>query len=101
MKHMLTLTLFATLAMGAHAQDAIDPAGLPGPAGRPYSPYADRAFPTNVYFGDTHVHTMLSADAGGGGTRLLPRDAYRFARGDQVTSNTGQPARLSQPLDFT
>ena len=25
--------------------------------GRPYSPYADRAFPTEVYFGDTHVHT--------------------------------------------
>ncbi len=35
--------------------------------GRPYSPYADRAFPTDVYFGDTHVHTGLSADAGGGG----------------------------------
>lgn len=86
--------------VGTFAQDSIEAEGLSGPAGQPYSPYADRAFPTNVYFGDTHVHTMLSADAGGGGTRLLPRDAYRFARGDQVTSNTGQPARLSQPLDF-
>jgi hypothetical protein len=57
--------------------------------GRPYSPYADRAYPTNVYFGDTHVHTGLSADAGGSGTRLMPRDAYRFARGEQVISNTG------------
>lgn len=91
---------FATLGVFAQAQDAIEADGLPGPAGRPYSPHADLAFPTNVYFGDTHVHTMLSADAGGGGTRLLPRDAYRFARGDQVTSNTGQPAKLSQPLDF-
>lgn len=43
---------------------------------------------------------MLSADAGGAGTRLLPRDPYRFARGEQVTSNTGQPAKLSRPLDF-
>ena len=68
--------------------------------GRPYSPYADRAFPTNVYFGDTHVHTGLSADAGGGGTRLLPRDAYRLARGEQIMSNTGQPVKLSRPLDF-
>ena len=58
------------------------------------------AFSTQVFFGDTHVHTALSADAGGGGTRLLPRDAYRFARGEQVTSNTGQPVKLSRPLDF-
>ncbi|NJN06412.1 MAG: DUF3604 domain-containing protein, partial [Rhodobacteraceae bacterium] len=51
--------------------------------GRPYSPYADRAFPTRPFFGDTHVHTALSADAGGGGTTLLPRDSYRLARGEQ------------------
>jgi len=68
--------------------------------GRPYSPYADRAFPTDVYFGDTHVHTALSADAGGSGARLMPREAYRFARGEQVISNTGQPVKLRQPLDF-
>src|SRR5210317_2158495 len=85
----------------ASAQDGINPEGLGGQiAGRPYSPYADRAYPAQVYFGDTHVHTGLSADAGGGGTRLLPRDAYRFARGEQVTSNTGQPVRLDRPLDF-
>lgn len=68
--------------------------------GRPYSPYADRAYPERVLFGDTHVHTALSADAGGGGTRLTPRDAYRFARGEQVISNTGQPVKLSRPFDF-
>jgi hypothetical protein len=68
--------------------------------GKPYSPYADRAFPTMVLFGDTHSHTNVSADAAGGGTRLGPRDAYRFARGDQVISNTGQPAKLQTPLDF-
>jgi hypothetical protein len=87
------------LSLPSYAQDT---AGLDAAEfkGRPYSPYADRAFPTNVYFGDTHVHTGLSADAGGGGTRLMPRDSYRFARGEQVISNTGQPVKLSQPLDF-
>jgi hypothetical protein len=67
---------------------------------RPYSPYADRNFPDRPLFGDTHLHTAFSMDAGAFGARLNPRDAYRFARGEQVTSNTGQPVRLSRPLDF-
>ena len=66
----------------------------------PYSPYADRNFPTRPYFGDTHLHTGFSMDAGAFGARLTPRDAYRFARGEQVTSNTGQPVRLARALDF-
>ncbi len=97
----LALGFQLLLLVPAGAQESINPEGLEDAiAGRPYSPYADRAYPTDVYFGDTHVHTGLSADAGGGGTRLMPRDAYRFARGEQVTSNTGQPVRLSRPLDF-
>ena len=59
------------------------------PAKRPYSPYADRDFPTRPLFGDTHLHTALSLDAGAAGAILKPRDAYRFARGEQVTSSTG------------
>jgi len=70
------------------------------PEKRPYSPYADRAFPTRVYFGDTHLHTAFSMDAGAFGARLTPRDAYIFAKGNQVKSNTGQPVKLSRPLDF-
>ena len=31
---------------------------------------------------------------------LLPADAYRFAKGEQVTSSTGQAVKLSRPLDF-
>lgn len=65
-----------------------------------YSPYAGRGFPTRPLFGDTHLHTAFSMDAGAFGARLSPRDAYRFARGEQVTSNTGQPVKLSRPLDF-
>ncbi|SDA92665.1 DUF3604 domain-containing protein [Mesorhizobium qingshengii] len=70
------------------------------PSKRPYSPYADRNFPTRPLFGDTHLHTAVSFDAGIFGARLLPRDAYRFAKGEQVTTNTGQQAKLSRPLDF-
>jgi hypothetical protein len=70
------------------------------PARPPYSPYAGRKFPTRPLFGDTHLHTSFSMDAGASGTRLVARDAYRFARGEQVTSNTGQPVKLARPLDF-
>jgi hypothetical protein len=66
----------------------------------PYSPYADRNYPTRPLFGDTHLHTSFSMDAGAFGARLSPRDAYRFARGEAVTASSGQPAKLSRPLDF-
>jgi hypothetical protein len=67
---------------------------------RPYSPYADRKFPTHPFFGDTHLHTSFSMDAGAFGARISPREAYRFARGEQVMASSGQPAKLSRPLDF-
>ena len=66
----------------------------------PYSPYVNRNFPSRPLFGDTHLHTSFSFDAGAFGARLTPSDAYRFARGEQVISSSGQPARLSRPLDF-
>ena len=65
-----------------------------------YSPYAGRNFPTLPLFGDTHLHTSFSMDAGAFGARLTPKDAYRFARGEEIVSNTGQPVKLSRPLDF-
>src|SRR5215467_2321420 len=65
-----------------------------------YSPYVDRDFPTRPLFGDTHLHTAASFDAGAFGARLSPRDAYRFARGEQVMASSGQPVKLSRPLDF-
>ena len=30
----------------------------------------------------------------------MPSDAYRFAKGEEVTASSGQPAKLSRPLDF-
>ena len=70
-------------------------------AGEPvYSPYVNRDYPDQVLFGDAHFHTNLSPDAGLVGTRLGVDEAYRFARGEKVISNTGQPVQLVRPLDF-
>ena len=66
--------------------------------GKAYSPYADRHFPSQVYWGETHVHTGLSLDAGLFGNTLMPDEAYRFAKGEQVTSSTGLPVKLGRPL---
>jgi hypothetical protein len=57
-------------------------------------------YPTKLLWGDTHLHTSNSADAFSFGARLTPTEAYKFARGEEVTSNTGQKAKLSRPLDF-
>ncbi|MFK7895988.1 MAG: DUF3604 domain-containing protein [Myxococcota bacterium] len=66
-----------------------------------YSPYAGERFPRNVFFGDTHVHSSWSADAGNMGNRRIgPDDAYRFARGEEVTAHNGMRVRLKRPLDF-
>jgi hypothetical protein len=81
----------ALLAWPALAADTAKPA---------YSPYVGKDYPVRPLFGDTHLHTSMSMDAGAFGARLGPAEAYRFARGEQVTSSTGQPVRLSRPLDF-
>lgn len=77
-----------------------------------YSPYAGKGpatppenfgkskYPSHVFFGDTHHHTNNSGDAFMGGNSLTPEQAYRFARGEEVVSSTGVPARLSRPMDF-
>jgi Protein of unknown function (DUF3604) len=105
----LSLVLLSATAFGL-AQPALadDDAGTLTPemaakvhATKPnYSPYAGRNFPTRPLFGDTHLHTGASFDAGAFGARLTPRDAYRFARGEEVMASSGQPAKLSRPLDF-
>ena len=45
-----------------------------------YSPYSGRNFPTRLLWGDTHLHTNLSMDAGAFGNKLGLDDAYRFTR---------------------
>ncbi len=100
---VLTALLALALSLPVIAQDA----GAPDKAAaeksfpkRGYSPYAGRSFPTRPFFGDTHLHTSFSMDAGAFGARIDPRGAYRFARGEEVTSSSGQPVKLARPLDF-
>jgi len=64
-----------------------------------FSPYVGRSYPTRVLWGDQHLHTQISVDAGTM-CRLGQEDAYRFARGEEVTSTTGVSAKLSRPLDW-
>jgi hypothetical protein len=69
--------------------------------GKHYSPYSGHSFPMGrPLWGDTHLHTAASMDAGAFGNRLGLEEAYRFARGEEVTSATGQKVRLSRPLDW-
>lgn len=43
-----------------------------------FVPFSDAAeAPTRAYFGDTHLHTSFSPDAGMAGTTVGPNDAYR------------------------
>jgi len=105
--HVLRVPFAVLMAIACAAQvwagDPIPPAESLEGAFKPqqnFSPYAGRNFPTQAYFGDTHLHTGMSMDAGAFGARLLPEDAYRFARGEELVSSTGLKVRLSRPLDF-
>jgi len=78
--------LLPNIAVTARAQQAIMDAGELDPATiakfqkKPsYSPYANRTYPTRVFWGDEHLHTAWSADAGMTGATLTPEDALRFA----------------------
>ncbi|AXI53805.1 hypothetical protein SuNHUV7_41330 (plasmid) [Pseudoseohaeicola sp. NH-UV-7] len=81
-----------------YAGDA--PAASAGDIKEEYSPYLHQAYPNQVLWGDTHLHTSYSTDAGMIGNYLGPDEAFRFARGETVTASLGQRARLIRPLDF-
>jgi hypothetical protein len=105
----MTDRLFIALAMSvlilplcalAQLPPPTDDAAGAFPAQEHFSPYAGRNFPTQVFWGDTHLHTSQSMDGGSFGARLMPEDAHRFARGEEVTSTGGLKVKLSRPLDF-
>jgi hypothetical protein len=99
----ITLVL-TVMALPVFAQDTgdLDEEALEKvlPSKAPYSPYAGRNYPTRPFFGDTHVHTSYSMDAGAAGARLGPVEALRFGKGEEVMSSSGQRVKLSRPLDF-
>ena len=66
-----------------------------------YLPEIDDRYPTNLYWGDTHLHTRNSPDAFSlGNMNLSQADAYRFARGQELRAHNGMRVRLQRPLDF-
>ena len=72
-----------------------------------YSPYVGdyKATPLpdgydKPLWGDTHLHTSYSTDAGMIGNTLGPEEAYRFAKGEEVMASHGLPVKLIRPLDF-
>ena len=94
---VLTASVMALcVGLSALAQDAPPPSNKP----RNYSPYPEKTFPSRVYFGDTHLHTSYSTDAGMVGNTVGPEDAYRFALGEEVKSSTGLRAKLQRPYDW-
>ena len=95
---VLLLTL--TCGLLAHAQQTPTRDAVGQLLGKTqFSPYAGRDFPTQVLWGDTHLHTAVSVDAGTM-CRLGQEEAFRFARGEEVTSTGGLRVKLSRPLDF-
>jgi hypothetical protein len=87
------------------------PAGAPpnAAAAGKVEPAARRAF-----FGELHLHTVMSFDAWTFGTKVTPDQAYKFARGETVMAPAAQiakeqglapsglvAARRAWPLDFT
>jgi len=93
---LLLLSTILVASSWSHAQDAPPP----GDVVVKYSPFPEQDFPNNVYFGDTHLHTSWSTDAGMVGNIRGPEDAYRLARGGVITSSNGLRVKLSRPLDF-
>ena len=54
----------------------------------------------NVYFGDLHIHSSLSADAYLFGNRRDLDATYRFAKGESAHLETSEVIEITRPLDF-
>ena len=72
----IVCTLLAAPAVGQDLLPAREDVAAPKAE---YSPYADDHFPNRVFFGDTHLHTSWSTDAGMAGATLGPDEAYRVS----------------------
>jgi hypothetical protein len=95
---LLTASLALAQTHAGYPEDVVEPT-------RNYSPYVERTaadanFAEGVYWGDTHLHTSYSTDAGMMGNTLGPDAAYRFAKGEEVIASHGMRVRLIRPLDF-
>jgi len=101
---LFIITLVLLFSFTAFAENYAGYGDEPTPSNflgqKEYSPYLDIGYPQRVFFGDTHLHTAYSTDAGMVGNRLGPDEAYQFARGEIVVSSIGVRTRLQRPYDF-
>jgi hypothetical protein len=97
------MALAAALAAATTAADAADSFRVT----EKREPCAARSPLRSPFFGDLHVHTSFSQDASTQGTRNGPREAYRFARGEELgiqpyddEGRAQRSRKLARPLDF-
>lgn len=84
-----TLVLSSIVSMWTFAEESV------------YSKPTRADYPRDVFFGDTHLHSRLSADAYSlGNMNLTQADAYLFAQGQAMTAHNGMQVQLRRPLDF-
>lgn len=98
---ILMMVVFATACGGGSNQNADAEKQNNGSAeDSSFTKVAETKFPEHVFWGDQHLHTAWSADAGAAGTTVGPEDALRFAMGEEIKNNSGQTAKLHRPLDW-
>jgi hypothetical protein len=102
MRHIILIALSSLFTSSVLAQDVPRPSDeqLKNLKSIDYSPYPQQNHPNQVFFGETHLHTSFSTDAGMIGNTLAPEEAFRIARGMPFVSSMGVPGRLSRPFDF-
>jgi hypothetical protein len=110
MNMRLTATILAGVSLAALASCSkhADKIAATGDAGSVaakvaeggYLPDANRKYPERVLWGDEHVHTAWSADAGLAGSTWGPEEAVRFVRGEAIKAVNGEMAQLHRPYDW-
>ena len=102
MRNAIAFLGMALLAVGCGERPPVEDAdAVAAPDSAPSGAPAIESNPLrNAYFGDTHIHTVLSFDAYLMGTRRTPDDAYEFAKGTAIEHASGFMMQMRKPLDF-